>query len=163
MRYARVAVIHVFSRHAVEAVPPFDEPHIFISIRSPWDDKPVRLRTNEHTLGVLRMAFHDLDHMPTPEELKVSYHIDWRDLFNARMARELLAFVRTHVLGKSVRPEIVINCDAGWSRSAAVAAGLEATLLEGDDAPWFRNKTPNMRVYRTIWHAFHDQQTRRGR
>jgi len=122
-------VIHVFSRHAVEAIAPFDEPHVFISIRSPWDDKPARLRVNEHTIGVLHMAFHDLDCMPTPAELKVSYHIDAHDLFNAKMARELLAFMRTHVLGKSLRPEIVIHCDGGWSRSAAVAAGLEATIL----------------------------------
>jgi len=31
------------------------------------------------------------------------------------------------------------------------------------DAQWFRRKTPNIRVYRTIWHAFHDEQAHRSR
>ena len=43
-----------------------------------------------------------------------------------------------------------MHCDAGKSRSPAVAAAL-ARVLDGDDAHFFGGRyTPNMRVYRTL-------------
>ncbi|HVH42669.1 MAG TPA: hypothetical protein VM925_10005 [Labilithrix sp.] len=45
---------------------------------------------------------------------------------------------------------IVIHCDAGISRSAAVAAAL-SRALRGDDTEFFTGKyKPNMRVYRLL-------------
>jgi len=56
-------------------------------------------------------------------------------------------FVHRHLL--DVR-RIIVQCDAGLSRSPAVGAAL-ARVLNGDDAEFFGGRyRPNMRVYRTL-------------
>jgi protein-tyrosine phosphatase len=45
---------------------------------------------------------------------------------------------------------IIVHCDAGVSRSAAVGAAL-ARAFSGDDAEFFAGRyRPNVRVYRTL-------------
>lgn len=67
-------------------------------------------------------------------------------LFAPRHARAIWDFV----LGHREVDRIVVHCDAGVSRSPAVAAAL-ARVLEGDDAEYFAGRyRPNMRVYRMI-------------
>ena len=161
----------VYSRLALEAARPHDEAaHLIISIRTPGDPDKVKLPLSKRTLGVLHMEFHDIDRGPhwdddataTPEvlEYRASEKKRWKDriaylgedvLFNPKMAAELVGFVRAE------RPEpverIIVHCDAGLSRSPAVAAAL-SRVLDGDDDAYFKRYRPNMKVYRGILDAW---------
>lgn len=151
---------HVYSRQSIEALPPMSVGHLIISIRTPGDPRRVRLPVGECTRGVLHMQFHDLDRVPVdpipilgggpqPDHLVVNE----TTLFNDDHARELLAFVRAkrdELNGNAGLGAILVHCDAGWSRSPAVAAALGKVLFDQDDSWWFKAKTPNRRVYRTI-------------
>lgn len=135
--------LFVYSRGAIERVPPHEVPHLIISITSSPDDQ-ARLPASPQCRGVLRLVFPDLDApspgMPSP-------------LFGVEHARAIWDFVER-------RPDdverIVLHCDAGVSRSPAVAAAI-AKCLTGDDAELFRRYRPNMRVYRTLLEVWHDR------
>jgi predicted protein tyrosine phosphatase len=146
----------VYSRQAIEAVARPMVRHLIISIRTPGDPRAVRLHPNECTRGILHLQFHDLeeipaDHIPilgtagapVPQHLVV----DETTLFNEGHALQILDFVRSRAGDVG---EIQVHCDAGWSRSPAVAAALSKALFRQDDSVWFRTKTPNKRVYRMI-------------
>jgi len=144
---------YVYSRQAIEAVPAMTDRHLIISIRTPGDPRPVRLRTNECTRGVLHLQFHDLDRIPEDHipllgsGVPAHLVVDETTLFNEGHAKQMLDFVRRY---KDDVGAILVHCDAGWSRSPAVAAAVGKVLFQQDDAMWFKTKTPNMRVYRTI-------------
>lgn len=72
-------------------------------------------------------------------------------LFNEDMAKEILDFVNGSLAKHPDLDLIVVNCQAGISRSSAVAAAL-ATILNGRDDFIFRDPAfaPNMLVYHTI-------------
>jgi predicted protein tyrosine phosphatase len=163
---------HVFSRHGVESLRPLSVPHLFISIRTPGDPNEARLPVNHLTRGVLRLQFHDLDRVPKeplpligvpPESWAAQFPATADTLFNERTARQVLDFVRAHLIQDQAfaarqRPEmavqaIVVHCDAGLSRSPAVAAALTRGLFEQDDSHWFKTKAPNMLVYRRLLNA----------
>jgi predicted protein tyrosine phosphatase len=131
--------ILVYSRRALEAAQPHDVPHIIISITSVATDRAT-LRLNEHTLGVLRLAFPDYD-TPTlafPES----------ELFSEPQARSIWELVLAH---RSSTKRIVVHCEAGISRSSAVAAALRHVLGGGDEAEFFSGRyLPNPRVYRML-------------
>lgn len=64
--------------------------------------------------------------------------------------RERAITIRDFVLAHRDRAErIVVHCDAGLSRSPAVAAAI-TKALGGDDAPWFKRYRPNALVYRKL-------------
>lgn len=127
----------VYSRGAIEGVAPHEVPHVIISITTTPDDQ-ARLPEGETCRGVLRLSFLDADRPSDsqPESM----------LFSDAHADAIWDFVLGH------RPHIervVVHCDAGFSRSPAVAAALSKVLL-GDDQELFRRYRPNMRVYRTL-------------
>ena len=129
--------LFVYSRRALEAVQPHEVPHVTISITSGPEDI-ARVRRNEHCKGILRLYFADAE-VPSdrfPEAV----------LFTPAHAGQIWDFVLRH----RDLERIVLHCDAGISRSAAVAAAL-ARILNGDDAEFFAGKyRPNMRVYRLL-------------
>lgn len=129
---------YVYSRSGFDAARPHEVPHVVISITSAHDDlAPVR--ANPARLGLLRLAFPDVEEPSArfPEE----------SLFSAEHAAQIRAFVEQHA---PYVARIVIHCDAGRSRSPAVAAAL-ARVLTGDDAEFFGGRyAPNARVYRTL-------------
>lgn len=128
----------VYSRRALEAVQPHEVPHVIISITSGVEDV-ARLRTNEHCRGILRLSFPDAD--------VASDRFTDADLFSKHHARQVWDFVLRH---RDAVKRVVVHCDAGISRSPAVAAAL-ARALGGDDAEFFAGKyQPNMRVYRLV-------------
>jgi predicted protein tyrosine phosphatase len=133
--------IRVYSRGAIEALPPHEVPHLLISITSAPEDQ-ARLRTSENTLGVLRLSFPDVD-TPTPEFPEAS-------LFGVAEARRIWEFVLAH---RDQTQRIVIHCDAGQCRSPAVAAAL-AKVFDGDDSEFFRRYRPNRRVFRTLLETY---------
>lgn len=133
--------IFVYSRQALDAAAPHEVPHVVISITSSPDDV-ARLRNNAACLGVLRLAFPDV-------EAASELHPE-STLFSKQHAERLWSFVEEH---RAKVSRIIVHCDAGKSRSPAVAAAL-ARLLDGADASYFGGRyTPNMRVYRMLLEA----------
>ena len=147
--------IRVMNRRDVEATVMFGEPHAFISIRTPRDPEEVRLPIAANTIDVLRLQFHDLDAMPTqPIPILLAggdagHGVVTADLFDEERARKVVSFVRK-VRAQNEDALLIIHCDAGWSRSPGMAAAIEKGMLGRDDAYWFKHKTPNRLVYRTI-------------
>ena len=141
----------VYNRESIEAELPHEAPHIIVSIQSPKDPRLPVLRTSRRTLRVVRLVFHDMDdmhkkHLPPEEWARYE-----DDCFGPAHARQIIAAVRMHPDAE----ELLVHCDAGFSRSPAVAAALSKALT-GDDKHFFRTYSPNMRVYRTIleeWYA----------
>lgn len=129
--------IFVYSRAAIERVPPHDVPHIVISITTTEDDR-ARIPSSPHCKGVLRLVFHDAD-APTATSSEEA-------LFSAAHADAIWDFVLAH---RADVERVILHCDAGVSRSPGVAAAVSKALL-GDAAEYFRRYRPNMLVYRTL-------------
>jgi len=130
--------IFVYSRDAFEAVRPHEVPHVVISITSSPDDA-VPPRPNAACRGLLRLSFPDAE---APSE-----RFSEGELFSRAHASQIWEFVDLH---RSRIERIVVHCDAGVSRSSAVAAAI-ARVIHGDDAEFFGGRhRPNMRVYRTL-------------
>ena len=143
----------VYSRQAIEALPPHTVSHIIVSIRLPNDPKEVVLRTNKHTLEVLHMLFHDIDNYPPEIEKQLfEEHPELlSQLFTEEMGHQIIDFVLRH---KNKAEHFIVHCDAGMSRSPGVAAVVCKAIYNEDDTSFFKRYTPNMRVYRHIMNAF---------
>lgn len=112
-----------------------DEPHIVIHIKSPGSTDHA-LPANIKRLANLPLTFWDLDR-------KIAAYPD--QFFERRHAREILEFVnRWMPVGC-----IIVACEAGISRSAAVAAAL-AKVITWHDREFFEYYVPNRRVYAMI-------------
>lgn len=110
----------------------FRFPHLLISISAP-NDKP-KLPINKNRIDILSLEFHDLD-----EPYK-----DYK-IFSKEDAYSIFEFLKQN---KNIR-DIVIHCDAGVSRSPAIAAAL-AKIFNDDDSEYFKEYLPNMLVYKTM-------------
>jgi predicted protein tyrosine phosphatase len=132
--------VWVYSRAAIERVPPHDVPHVVISITSTPSDVAA-IPASPSLLGILRLSFADIEE-PEPDADLV--------LFDAEHARAIHGFVTKH---RASVERIVVHCDAGVSRSPAVAAAI-TRALGGDDADFFVRYRPNRRVYRGVLAAF---------
>lgn len=97
------------------------------------------LVASPHLRGVLRLAFDDV------EATKKDYRGE-RTPMTPAQAREIRAFLETHLENAEL---IVVHCEAGVSRSPAVAAALWR-WLEGTRGPFFDRYRPNPHVYRTL-------------
>ena len=130
----------VYSRAAIERIAPHDVPHLIVSITSSIDDV-ARLPENEHTLGVVRLVFLDVPaHLPAP--------------MTSDDAAEILdAFVRH----RDRIERVIVHCDAGVSRSPAVAIAL-ARIAGQDDRELLARYRPNPHVLETMAR----EATRRG-
>lgn len=131
----------VYSRGAIEALAPHDVAHVIISITTTADDQ-AKLRLGTACRGVLRLSFIDAD-----EQRDDQPHV----LFGREQARAILDFVTEH---RDAIERVVVHCDAGLSRSPAVAAAL-AVCLGQSDQEFFQRYRPNMRVYRTLLDEHH--------
>ena len=132
----------VYSRPAIERLPPHDVDHVIVSVTSVTEDR-ARLPASPHCLGVLRLAFPDAD---VPGDT-----ITEGELFSEEHADRIWTFVLDH---HAEIDRIVAHCDAGMSRSPAIAAAISKALT-GDDTEFFRRYRPNMRVYQTLVRVFH--------
>lgn len=111
-----------------------DEPWVAISIATIQDDWP-KLSAIKR-MDLLQIAFPDLD---VPDE---DFTIE--KMFNEGHAKSILDFVSKHK-----DKTLLVHCEAGRSRSPAVAAAI-SKLLTDDDMIWFKNYTPNRYVYRVL-------------
>ena len=107
--------------------------HVVISIKSPGF-RHVRLPKNVYRKARLKLKFHDIDRE----------YPGLTEIFSPAHARRILRFFKKHG-GR----HFLIHCEAGISRSPAVAAAL--TKAAGvDDSDYFKRYIPNRLVYRTI-------------
>jgi len=134
----------VYSRYAIEAIQPHDVPHIIVSISTPPDEE-ANIRMNDKTLGILRLWFFDRD-TPTGEASKDLESF----LFMPTHADQILDLVAAHPTAE----HFIVHCDAGISRSSAIAAAI-SKITCGDDSEYFHGCRyhPNRRVYRGILEA----------
>ena len=148
---------YVYNRPTIEAIEPHIVPHIIVSITTPTD-KVANIKTNEHTLGLLRLSFYDIDRIvpvdpDLVEEVRaisgITKFVD-DNLFEAHHARAILDLVESNPTAE----HFIVHCDAGMSRSPAVAAAL-SNILQGNDEVYFHRYHPNRRVYRAILEAYH--------
>ncbi len=139
---------YVYSRTMIEEhVEPHEVPHLIISIGCPGDED-AKIKTNEHTLKILRLQFWDSDGESIKEgELSVA---PAEQCFQPEQARQILALVKTWPEAQ----RLIVHCDAGYSRSPAVAAAI-SKILTGDDESFFKRYRPNMWVYRTILEEYY--------
>jgi len=131
---------YVYSRQGIGAIEPHLEDHIIVSVTTPRDP-PAKLPIGEHTKGVLRMVFDDVDKKKFEEDV----------LFTRAMAEEILAFTRGHKLGETL-DRFLVHCDAGYSRSPGIAAAL-SLIHNNEDRNFFKRYNPNRLVYRLLLNA----------
>jgi predicted protein tyrosine phosphatase len=150
-----IAQFNVYNRQMIELIEPYDDPHLIVSIRTPGDPKEVRLPLNAHTLGVVHLQFHDLnDAAMAHVEIRDQYEAQ---CFNQDHARQILWLVKAFPTAE----RLIVHCDAGLSRSPAVAAAF-SKILTGDDSRFFKQYSPNSRVYRSILDEHFAQENEHG-
>lgn len=111
-----------------------DRPWGAISI-STDGDFPVL--SEENRRGLLQLVFADTAEPDRP------------DAFTLSLATEILDFVEQMWGAADV---FLIHCEAGLSRSPAVAAAL-SRIYYGDDGPWFELDFPNRLVHQLLLEA----------
>ena len=112
-----------------------EEPWIAISISShgQW---PVLSEANR--VGLLQLAFQDIEFQSRSGAI------------SPNQAEEILKFVETH---KNV-DNILVHCEAGTSRSPAIAAAIANIYNKGEDKIWFHEPyIPNKLVYNAVLKA----------
>ena len=114
----------------------WDSPWACISVSSPKLSHPIISKSN--LLALLQLEFYDAD-LDRPE-------YEAEHLFNRYHAEQILDFVE-ELQGKI--DLLMVHCEAGMSRSPAVGAAI-AKLGWDDDRVFFKQYTPNMKVYRTL-------------
>jgi predicted protein tyrosine phosphatase len=133
------------------------EPHLSIVITSPGDDQIV-LPSNTFRVETLRLFFHDITEERilakfTPEEIKdltadfLRRHKVPLRYFSGEDAKQIVDLLERN-------PEIkivLVNCQAGISRSSAVAAAI-CMAKNGNDDYFFKSPLydPNKQVYLTL-------------
>ena len=126
----------VLGRKHVKWIAP-DEPYILISITDPTTPD-AKIAESEYRVDALRLKFHDSGDYGQPLRDTV--------VMTAEHARSILDFVNQH---KNTVSTIVCQCEAGMSRSAAIAAAL-SHILQGQNRYFYANFEPNKWVYKTI-------------
>ena len=108
--------------------------HMAISIGT---SENISLPKNDNRIAELFLLFDDVD---------TNEYSDKVNLFTNEMAKKILGFVIGNPCGV-----ILVNCEAGISRSAGVAAAI-GKVFNGDDTFVFNSSryVPNMLVYSKI-------------
>jgi predicted protein tyrosine phosphatase len=120
-----------------------DVPFAAISVSTNPGEWPVISETNRVALLQLSFADRDMVKDATPETI-AKY-----DLFRPDQAKQILDFV-TENWDKV--DAFLIHCEAGVSRSPAIAAAI-TKIAGGEDTYYFRHYSPNRYVYKTILEA----------
>lgn len=130
---------------------PHDENAVIISISTPYFHYELEPYINEENRvqDILKLSFFDADE---PNSLDVNNFVAANsDLMSDADAEKIANFVE-----RNTQNLIIVHCDAGISRSSAVAVAI---LLHytGDDSAIFDNEraySPNMWVYFMVLKAF---------
>ena len=126
----------------------FDFKYISITIET---DENTKLSDDKNRVDRLDLLFDDLDTTKYNDKDLTDIYKEYKPkLFNKDMATKILEFI-----DKYKGLTIVINCEAGVSRSAGVGAAL-SKIYNNEDNWFFKNRCPNMLVYRTILNKYCD-------
>lgn len=130
-------------------------PFIIISIASPEMDN-AKIKIVDNCRGILFQKYHDVD-LNTMNFTDTPY-----TFYTPEMAFQVINFVETFTLMNSIS-SIIVNCHLGVSRSTAICAVL-SRYFNGtpDESYFFKNYTPNMLVYRTLFNVGRDILTKDG-
>lgn len=122
----------VYSQEAAKVImeswPP-EEPYIWIQVRTAPSDDFHPTPTSSHCLGKLNLSFYDTTLEESP------------GAFTSRLAKAVVAFTNSF---KETAEVCVINCEAGISRSAGLAVGLEEGLFQRNSR--IRDSKPHFNV-----------------
>ena len=129
--------IQILSRGMAENVS-HAEPYVVISITSPAMNTP-KIAKSPNRKAVLRLVFEDVDN----EE---------RQAMSDDQANQVAEFVNEWLDEVKI---LVIHCEMGMSRSAAVGAAI-SKVVNGDDMLFYQFYTPNALVFRKVLEAFKD-------
>lgn len=112
-----------------------------ISISSTEQDAIYSDKFDAYTMGVLRLAFYDID-----EDI-ISNGISYNAM-NQSQADKVAIFVRYWFNKVNY---LIVQCDAGISRSAGIAAAISKWAIN-DDMEYFHSGryVPNRRCYRMV-------------
>ena len=125
----------VFSREAAKNITPnIKELFIWISIRDTLQE-PIHCLNNK-CVGFIDLVFNDDSTSFTRGQAELIY--EW---------------LYTQDLDKG----IIVNCHAGISRSAAIASAIEETIFKNREHNYFKQKVPNMHVYKTMLEVYHSK------
>ena len=125
--------ITVYNRDTIESeVFKKNGDYVLISISCPNDR--ASLPFDKYRKAVLYLEFSDVDQDIQNMNLK---------LFSKTDAQLILEFFNTY---KNKYSNLIVHCDAGISRSPAVAAAL-AKIQDNYDNEYFEQYLPNRRVY----------------
>lgn len=101
--------------------------------------------------AVLRMSFHDAD----PESMNPSPLTKPEDYFDDLQANKVLDFVESiENIGVNM---LVVHCEAGISRSPAIAAAIANRYFHNDKEYFEPPYCPNMHVYRKLMNAVQER------
>jgi len=125
-----------------------DKKHILIQIycHDDYAEPTIELWTR---LDTLQLQFDDWN---VEQKIKIEARYEnsqkMKDMiyFNENHAKKIIKFVEKYLDKIEL---IVVQCDAGISRSAGVAAAL-SKCINNDDKYFFKNYLPNSLVYSTI-------------
>lgn len=132
--------LQVLNRTLAESVG-HTSPHAVISITDPTAPDCDLQGDAKNRVDVLRLKFHDVDAEGTNCLCMTQEQAD-----------RIAGFVAEMAGSRSVRL-FVIHCEAGYSRSAGVAAAISRALNDVD-APFFDYFQPNFLVYTRVLDAF---------
>jgi len=132
----------VFDRFAIEQGLGTDRSCALISVYATTTSPP-RLPKTANLVEALQLAFDDIEPMPDGLTLPGAR------LMTDEQARAIGRFASRHAGEVEV---FICQCDAGVSRSAAIAAAL-CEAFGGDPARFFRDFEPNRYVYRKVLEA----------
>lgn len=116
------------------------EPTLIISISSTDDQIPLILKSGENKM-VAHVEFLMFDDIDTSESIGGMKPMSKNDA--ARIAGTFAQY-------NDRVSQIIVHCDAGYSRSPAVAAALTKALGEDDSSYFGHGYCPNMHVYRLV-------------
>ena len=122
--------------------------YIVISIHDTYSS-PAKVKQQSGLRAVLQLAFDDAE--PTnsaalPKALT---------LMTREQAKSIWEFVEHHM---DTVGAVVVHCEAGVSRSPAVAAAL-CKSMGGNDRKFWREYQPNVHVYRLVLEAWRGRAT----
>jgi len=129
----------VYGRREIEAGVVMRMPYVLISIFDPHSRKP-RPRFDRLCREVLYLRFHDAEPSAVfqlPPDIR---------LMSRRQARAIWQFVSTW---RERVQAIAVHCEAGMSRSPAIAAAV-CSVLGDSDARFFRDYQPNQYIYQLL-------------
>ena len=131
-------------------------PHAIISITDP-DKNFADFGPNENRVDILSLQFYDLEDIRdemSPQDGAVYAEMFGSGLFSDQQAFQIVEFVERI---KDKVNGFLIHCEAGVSRSAAVAAAIEL-MVNGSSDRVFQDKrySPNGYVYRKLLEVWRD-------